>query len=561
MNSPGLTVDVSAETSSASRLTELTVSSLPDSPAPLHLLSASPHVRSIFESAIESPRSSLSSPVSETNDVVALRRELKECENRLQQAGRLGLELHLQNDRLRRGIDHLQMELNGVHENNGVSGEQSEKMPFFSTFSGSNGRLKAMENIKSTNALLQARNMSLNTHCEEADQRIEELMEQVQQLEKVLRKERMARKKLKESETAREQQEREREEEMSSSSSSLTSSPRAAASPRSSSPRAPLRLEYLSSPRGTTHEQPPVAARTITTADTSTMTLEERVTSFLQPPPSPSPPLTPSSSPTALATQLLLSSSVATATTPSLWGPSSSPLSSPVNVALGIDTTTNHHADEMRAAVMVDMHEDVLTLQCQLDVMEEEIIRERSLRDKLEHEVKVYHVESQRWSDEAGILSQRMRVAESARQSAETRARKIAVELRNMVLESDERRDKLQRKIVSEYQEKLSAVEEEKNVAVDRANSFQHQAVQTLKKLMEMHQKQEEEKVKAQSSAADMQQHEHVRRVESAARARGSTRMVPTAEPPTDHGYSLKLKKLEQMYERAGAGGDDGGGD
>jgi hypothetical protein len=37
--------------------------------------------------------------------------------------------------------------------------------------------------------------------------------------------------------------------------------------------------------------------------------------------------------------------------------------------------------------------------------------------------------------------------------------------------------------------------------------------------------------------------------------------MVPTAEPPTDHGYSLKLKKLEQMYERAGAGGDDGGGD
>ena len=121
------------------------------------------------------------------------------------------------------------------------------------------------------------------------------------------------------------------------------------------------------------------------------------------------------------------------------------------------------------------------------------IIRERSLRDKLEHEVKVYHVESQRWSDEAGILSQRMRVAESARQSAETRARKIAVELRNMVLESDERRDKLQRKIVSEYQEKLSAVEEEKNVAVDRANSFQHQAVQTLKKLMEMHQKQEEE--------------------------------------------------------------------
>ena len=504
--------------------------------------------------------------MSETNDIVALRRDLKECENRLQQAGRLGLELHLQNDRLRRGIDHLQTELNGVHANNGVNGEQSEKMPF-STFSGSNGRLKAMENIKSTNALLQARNMSLNTHCEEADQRIEELMEQVQQLEKVLRKERMARKKLEESEAAREQQDREREEmsssSSSSSSSSLTSSPRVAASPRSSSPtttsprtpRAPLRLEYASSPRGTTHEQP--VAPTITTADISTMTLEERVASFLQPPPpSLPPPLTPSSSPTARTTQLLLSSSVATATTPSLWGPSSSPLSSPVNVALGIDTTSDH-ADEMRAAVMVDMHEDVLTLQRQLDVMEEEIIRERSLRDKLEHEVKVYHLESQRWSDEAGILSQRMRLAESARQSAETRARKIEVELRNMVLESDERKDKLQRNIVSEYQEKLSAVEEEKNIAVDRAKSFQHQAVQTLKKLMEMHQKQEEEKVKAQSSAADM--HEHVRRVESAARSRGSTRMVPTAEPPTDHGYSLKLKKLEQMYERAGPGGDGGG--
>jgi len=82
-----------------------------------------------------------------------------------------------------------------------------------------------------------------------------------------------------------------------------------------------------------------------------------------------------------------------------------------------------------------DMREDVRSLERQLDQTQNELDCERILREKLDQEVKAYHEASERNADDAAILAQRMRLAESARQSAENRAVAAEATVRNNLLE------------------------------------------------------------------------------------------------------------------------------
>jgi hypothetical protein len=187
-HAPHLTVDVRSPLT----LKTYTVATLPQTPVtPVTSFTAtSPYVRAVFESALDSPGSSLSSsPVfsevyndirgataADTRRIVCLQRELRESELRLQQAGRLGMELHQENDRLRRGIDILQQEYDSLAVRNDIDsssaggGIPDDKESLTHSLLSMTG-LKAMQSIRGQNTLLQARNQSLNTHCEEADMR------------------------------------------------------------------------------------------------------------------------------------------------------------------------------------------------------------------------------------------------------------------------------------------------------------------------------------------------------------------------------------------------------
>ena len=492
----------------------LSVPTLPQSPAP-YITTSSPHLQSIFITALNSPGSFLASPISDayheirgetdadTRRIIHIQRDLRESELRLQQAGRLGMELHQQNDRLRRGIEILQNEYDNVINEQVNMNRLNTDATSTSPLSSASDGLKAMKAIRSQNTLLQARNQSLNAHCEEADTRIEELVVQVHDLERQLRRERTKRADDL-ANAARVLREKEREtRSRSRSNSSVTSSPKSIHTPRS-----PLRLEYASTSTSTTQS---------TATPCINMSLAERVDSFLH-----------------------SQSSVGTATTPSLHNNinNNAKTQAQKDSLRGTETVnamqqivSMQQKERLTAETINDMRADVLSMQQQLDIAQEELNCERSLRDKLDNEVQTYHEASKRYAEEASILNQEMRLVESARHTAETKARKLEAQLRNITLEEVDHKARVAHDIATDYQRKLVVLEGGRLAAEDRAMVFQQQAIDLLQKLGMLNRMEENR---------------------SKENERSVVRVVTPISAPPDYGYSLKLKMLKKMYEKAG---------
>ena len=459
---------------------------------------------------------------------------------RLQQAGRLGMELHQQNTRLRRGIQHLEHE----HELNfsiGKTGMGTDAAAYDTNqTTAHHDRVEANAaaiHLRSQNTVLHARNQNLNVHCEEADARIEDLMQQVHQLEGALRKERLAavaRSKIQETAT-----------------DSQTSSPR---TPRTTStpstPSTPLRLHLesvtststMTSPRMTGHNP----------------TLEERVESFLE-----------ANQAIIQTTKTTTSSSTRTTAAPHTLHTHSTP-STPSTPSTATRLSSIVHASratqEMATlqSTVNDMRLDVVSLQDELHIAQEETHFERRLRSKLDLEVQEYHRASQRQTDETELLGQRMRLAELARQSAESRTRKMEVKLRNVLLENTGKRERHTQEVSAAHERQIYALNEEKVAAEERARSFQKQAVETLKQLMEIHrekERMEQVKVKKVQEARVVLQVQEVGEL-GAVRCVSPGSLAPVAAVASTvvaspsslapDRYSMKLKRLQDLYNKAG---------
>ena len=527
--------------STTPHLVPLTVASLPDSP----------QVQRLFETAASSPASSLSTPVHSPTTVIhgktplddrriaALQRELRDSELQLQQAGRLGIQLHHQNDRLTKGIEHLQEENDRRHDSTPAMVGLPTTTPHPTPVD---------EYMKAQNNLLQSRNQNLNLHCEEADQKIEDLIQQIHRLELELRKERAI---------TLAQAKHDAEQAYADSQASSPRTPRTPGTPGTS--LAQERVPY----EGTHHtntitidaiEHAISATLSVPTPrNIQTMTLDERVNSFLET--STTPLGTPQGTPRGTPRGTLLSTPLGTPT---------------ASISSMLLLSNAARQEDAMQATIEDKHRETIRLQQQINTGQKEIDCERALRVGLEQECQSYHEASVQHADEASALSQRMRLAELARQSADTQLRHVQVQLRTLMLEKNNNAKHVVEAMRGEYNRKLVVLQGAKKAAEARADSFQQQAIDTLKQLMKMNQEEERVVHQGREEVLLLEEEGSVGLQEEkglggAGGAEGTGRgtnaslwlpvspMLPT--PPTDYGYGMKLKRLQEEYVKAGKKG------
>ena len=234
--------------------------------------------------------------------------------------------------------------------------------------------------------------------------------------------------------------------------------------------------------------------------------------------------------------------------------------------------------DAMQATIE-DKHRETIRLQQQINTGQKEIDCERALRVRLEQECQSYHEASVQHANEASALSQRMRLAELARQSADTQLRHVQVQLRTLMLEKNNNAKHVVEAMRGEYNRKLVVLQGAKKAAEARADSFQQQAIDTLKQLMKMnqeeervvHQGREEVLLLEEERSVGLQEEKGLGGAGGAGGAGGVggaggaggganaslwlpvSPMLPT--PPTDYGYGMKLKRLQEEYVKAGKKG------
>lgn len=410
---------------------------------------------------------------------------------------------------------------------------------------------KVLDQLKSQNATLRGRNQKLNLHCEEADQKIEDLVQQIRQLELTLRKER-----------SKAIAKAKRDVELA-----------AAAAIESRSPRSP-RLPKLSSitPKDTMGEMDEnvpyflsssISSSTTTNKDDNkdescmvTTTLEERVESFLE-------------SNNKMNNNYINSSLI-----------SFSP-SSPTRASSIMQKSNDDNQVELLRSKIDDLNTNVVELKHELAIAREELLCEQTLRKKLENELQSYHTSSVRHADEASALSQRMRLAELARQSAEIQSRKLEAELRNLQLEDSNKKSRVVNDLVADYQCQIVSLKGAKVAAEDRAQSFQQQAVDTLKQLMKMQNENDEmEMLRKKKKKREQEFQESVEEeykffiVPEVATPQVVSSSMPSplplsphtstpiplpliqstssfaVSPPLNSKYSLKLKRLQDEYNK-----------